>query len=269
MARVYALKARRTSRLGIDYQAHLNREQREVVNAPPGPLLVLAGAGSGKTRALTYRVARMIDSGIPAESILLLTFTNRAAREMLKRVEEICGPEARRVQGGTFHHVGNSILRRHAEAIGYSPNFNILDRDDAQEVMGAAIIDAGVSAKKGRFPKSDVLLQLTSFSINTQTPVRDVIAAKNPRFFHLADDIAAVCRAYIERKASMNLMDFDDLLMNWKVLLEEAGPVAAEIAKSTQVLLVDEYQDTNRLQGEIVDLMASAHKNLTVVGDDA
>lgn len=269
MARVYALKARRTSRLGIDYQAHLNREQRDVVNAPPGPLLVLAGAGSGKTRALTYRVARMIDSGIPAESILLLTFTNRASREMLKRVEEICGPEARRVQGGTFHHVGNSILRRHAEAIGYSPNFNILDRDDAQEVMGAAIIDAGVSAKKGRFPKSDVLLQLTSFSINTQTPVRDVIAAKNPRFFHLADDIAAVCRAYIERKAAMNLMDFDDLLMNWKVLLEESGPVAAEIAKSTQVLLVDEYQDTNRLQGEIVDLMASAHGNLTVVGDDA
>lgn len=269
MARVYKLQARTPSRLGIDYSAHLNREQREVAFAPNGPLLVLAGAGTGKTRALTYRVARMIDTGIPPESIVLLTFTNRAAKEMLARVEELCGLSAKRVVGGTFHHVAHQILRRYAEAIGYSERFTILDRDDAREVMGAAIVDAGVEVKKGRFPKPDVLLEIASHAINTQTPVREVIADKHPRFFQLADDIAAVCRAYIERKASMNLMDFDDLLMNWKVLLEEAGPIGEEIAKRTQAILVDEYQDTNALQGQIVDLMARVHRNITVVGDDA
>jgi DNA helicase-2/ATP-dependent DNA helicase PcrA len=270
MARTYTLKTTRAkSRLGIDYAAHLNDEQRAVVEAPAGPLLVLAGAGSGKTRALTYRVARLIDMGVPPDAILLLTFTNRSAREMLGRVEELCGAAARQVMGGTFHHVGNVLLRRHAEAIGYGDNFTILDRDDAREVMGAAVVDAGVRVKKGRFPKPDVLLEIASFAINTQTAVREVITKKAPRFFPLSDDIAAVCRAYIERKASMNLMDFDDLLMNWKVLLEEAGPIGEQLSKSAQVVLVDEYQDTNQLQGEIVDLMARAHKNVTVVGDDA
>jgi DNA helicase II / ATP-dependent DNA helicase PcrA len=270
MARVYTLKTTRAaSRLGIDYAAQLNGEQRDVAFAPKGPLLVLAGAGSGKTRALTYRVARLIDTGVPAEGIVLLTFTNRAAREMLSRVEELCGATARRIFGGTFHHVGNTILRRHAEVIGYGPNFNILDRDDSREVMGAAVVDAGVQVQKGRFPTPDVLLEVASYAINTQTPARQVIAKRAPRFHPLADDIAAVCRAYIERKASMNLMDFDDLLMNWKVLLEESGPVGEEISRGCHAILVDEYQDTNTLQGQIVDLMARAHKNVTVVGDDA
>jgi len=269
MARVYKLKTAQVSRLGIDYGAHLNREQRDVVDAPAGPLLVLAGAGSGKTRALTYRVARLIDNGIPPEGIILLTFTNRAAREMIERVETLCGPTARRVLGGTFHHVANTMLRRHAEAIGYGSNFTILDRDDAAEVMAASVIDAGVDAKKGRFPKADLLLDLASFAINTQTPVRDVVADRAPRFFNASDGIAAACRAYIERKASMNLMDFDDLLMNWRVLLEEVQPVADVIKEGARAVLVDEYQDTNALQGAIVDLLAQKHKNVTVVGDDA
>jgi DNA helicase-2/ATP-dependent DNA helicase PcrA len=269
MARVYKLKTQARSRLGIDYAAQLNQEQRDVAFAPNGPLLVLAGAGSGKTRALTYRVARMIDQGVPAEGILLLTFTNRAAREMLARVEELCGVVARRVLGGTFHHVGNTILRKYAEAIGYEPSFTILDRDDAREVMGAAVIDAGVQVGKGRFPRPDVLIDVASHAINTQMPVKDVLAERAPRFFHLADDVAAVCRAYIERKASMNLMDFDDLLMNWKVLLEECGEVAEVLSANTHAILVDEYQDTNLLQAQLVDLMAQHHRNLTVVGDDA
>lgn len=270
MARVYTLKTTRTaSRLGIDYAAHLNGEQRDVAFAPKGPLLVLAGAGSGKTRALTYRVARLIDTGTPPEGIYLLTFTNRAAREMLARVEQLCGIESRRVVGGTFHHVANAILRRHAEAIGYGQNFTILDREDAREVMGAAVVDAGVQVGKGRFPAPDVLLEIASFAINTQTAVREVIAKLQPRFFPLADDIAAVCRAYIERKAAMNLMDFDDLLMNWRVLLEESGPIGEQIAQGAHAVLVDEYQDTNALQGSIVDLMARVHRNVTVVGDDA
>ncbi|MFZ9887082.1 MAG: ATP-dependent helicase [Myxococcota bacterium] len=270
MARVYTLKTTRTSsRFGIDYAAHLNGEQRDVAFAPAGPLLVLAGAGSGKTRALTYRVARLIDTGTPPEGIYLLTFTNRAAREMTARVEQLCGVESRRVVGGTFHHVANALLRRHAEVLGYGTNFTILDRDDAREIMGAAIIDAGVQVGKGRFPNPDVLIEIASFAINTQTAVREVIAKLHPRFFALGDDIAAVCRAYIERKAAMNLMDFDDLLMNWKVLLEETGPIGEEIARGAHAVLVDEYQDTNALQGSIVDLMARVHRNVTVVGDDA
>jgi len=269
MARVYKLKSHRPSRLGIDYAAHLNEEQRNVVMAPLSPLLVLAGAGSGKTRALTYRVARMIDQGIPAEGIYLLTFTNRAAKEMLGRVEELCGPSARQVSGGTFHSVGNFLLRRHAEAIGYADNFTILDRGDSVEVMAAACVDAGINPKKGRFPKPDVLLDIASHAINTQTPAREVVTERAPRFYNVVDEITQACRAYIERKASMNLMDFDDLLMNWKILLEEVPAVSEQLAKNCRAILVDEYQDTNSLQADIVDLMARAHKNVTVVGDDA
>lgn len=255
--------------MGIDYAAHLNAEQRAVVTAPSGPTLVLAGAGSGKTRALTYRVARFLDQGISPESIYLVTFTNRAAREMLERVEELVGPMARQVVGGTFHSVANQILRRHAEAVGYRENFSILDGPDAREVMAAAIVDANISVNKSRFPKPEVVLDLASAAINTQTPVREVVADRHPRFFHIADEIASACRAYIERKAEMNLMDFDDLLMNWKVLLEEVAPVASHLQNGCKAILVDEYQDTNALQGDIVDLMAKTHKNVTVVGDDA
>ncbi|MCP4501190.1 MAG: ATP-dependent helicase [Deltaproteobacteria bacterium] len=269
MARVYKLKSHRPSRLGIDYRAALNGEQRDVVTAPLSPLLVLAGAGSGKTRALTYRVARMIDQGVPPEGIYVLTFTNRSAKEMLQRVEELCGATARQVTGGTFHSVANFLLRRHAEAIGYSDNFTILDVEDAKEVMAAAIVDCGINPKKSRFPKPDLLLNIASHAINTQTPAREVITDRAPRFYNCADEITQACRAYIERKAAMNLMDFDDLLMNWKVLLEEVPAVSESLAKGCRAILVDEYQDTNSLQADIVDQMARVHKNVTVVGDDA
>jgi DNA helicase-2/ATP-dependent DNA helicase PcrA len=269
MARVYKLAVRERSRLGIDYASVVNAEQKAVVDAAFSPLLVLAGAGSGKTRALTYRVARMIDKGVPPEGIVLLTFTNRAAEQMRERVEEICGASAKSVLAGTFHHVANVFLRRYADAIGYKPNFTILDRDDAGEVMAAAILDANVDVKKARFPKPDVVLGLSSDAINTETPVRDVVAKKAPRYFTVADEIAASCRAYIERKASMNLMDFDDLLMNLKVLLTDVPHIAKAIQDGVKAVLVDEYQDTNALQGSIVDLLAARHKNLTVVGDDA
>jgi DNA helicase II / ATP-dependent DNA helicase PcrA len=273
MARVFQLKSSTTpavSRLGIDYTQGLNDEQRNVVLAPKGPLLVLAGAGSGKTRALTYRVARFIDEGIEPERILLLTFTNRAASAMLERVSQIVGElHANRVLGGTFHHVANALLRRHAEAIGYGPNFTIIDREDARDVMDAAVSDAKIKVTSERFPRADVLLDLASFVLNTQQPARDVIQKRAPRFVHLVEEILAVCQAFIKRKASLNVMDFDDLLMNWKVLLDEGGPLAREIQSRFAAILVDEYQDTNALQGQIVDLMAKGHGNVTAVGDDA
>ena len=270
MARVFKLQSSRAvSRLGIDYQAALNDEQRAVALAPRGPLLILAGAGSGKTRALIYRVARFLDTGIPPERILLLTFTNRAAKEMVKRVGELVGPEAMKIMGGTFHHVGNAILRRHAEAVGYSDAFTILDREDARELMAAAVVDSKIDTGKMRFPKSDVLLDVASSAVNMMRPARDILLDRAPRFVHLADEIMTVCRAFVDKKASLNVMDFDDLLMNWQVLLEEGGAIAEHIRNSYDAILVDEYQDTNALQGTIVDSMAKNHHNVTVVGDDA
>ncbi len=281
----FQLKTAQVSRLGIDYQAALNDEQRAVVLAPRGPLLINACAGSGKTRALTYRLARFLDTGIPPERILLLTFTNRAAKEMLKRVGELCGPDALRIAGGTFHHVANSLLKRHAEAIGYGDNFTIVDKEDARELMSAAVVDAKVETSKSRFPKADVLLDVASTAINTQKPARDVLLLKAPRFLHLADEIMEVCRAFVKRKAELNVMDFDDLLMNWSVLLEQleadgvplekplerttGSRLAEHIRSSFDAVLVDEYQDTNALQGKIVDAMSVGHRNVTVVGDDA
>jgi len=270
MARVFKLQSKQAlSRLGIDYQAALNDEQRAVALAPRGPLLVLAGAGSGKTRALIYRVARFLDTGIAPERILLLTFTNRSAKEMVRRVGELVGPEALKVMGGTFHHVGNAILRRHAQAIGYNDSFTILDREDARELMSAALVDAKVETAKTRFPKSDVLLDVASAAVNMMVPARDILLMKAPRFVHLADEIMTVCRAFVQKKASLNVMDFDDLLMNWQVLLEEGGAIADHIRNSYDAILVDEYQDTNALQGAIIDSMAKPHGNVTVVGDDA
>ncbi|OGQ22221.1 MAG: hypothetical protein A2138_08595 [Deltaproteobacteria bacterium RBG_16_71_12] len=271
MARVFQLKSAPAalSRLGVDYAAALNDEQRAVVLAARGPLLVLAGAGSGKTRALTYRVARFIDEGIAPERILLLTFTNRAARAMLERVAALVGPASQRVMGGTFHHVANTILRGHAESIGYSPNFTILDREDARDLMDAAVADARINVTKERFPKADVLLELASLAINTQVPARELVLRRAPRFLHLTEELLTVCQAFIKRKVERNLMDFDDLLMNWKLLLAEGGPLAEAIRGRFEAVLVDEYQDTNALQGQIVDLMGQGHNNVTAVGDDA
>jgi DNA helicase II / ATP-dependent DNA helicase PcrA len=250
VARVYTLKSSApSSRLGIDYASALNDEQRAVVMAPRGPLLVLASAGSGKTRALTYRVARFIDEGIAPERILLLTFTNRSARAMVDRVAALVGPASQRIMGGTFHHVGNSILRKHAEAIGYAPNFTILDREDARSVMDAALASAQVDVKKERFPASDVLLDIASFVLNTQRPARDVLKVRAPRFVHLADEMVKVLQAFVHKKVERNLMDFDDLLMNWKVLLEEGKDLAQRIAGQYDAILVDEYQDTNACRG--------------------
>jgi DNA helicase-2/ATP-dependent DNA helicase PcrA len=273
MARVFQLKSAAVSRLGIDYEAALNDEQRAVVKAPRGPLLINACAGSGKTRALTYRLARFLDTGIAPERIMLLTFTNRSAKHMLNRIGDLCGPDALRVMGGTFHHVANALLKQHAEAIGYGDNFTIVDKEDARELMAAAVVDAKIDTAKARFPKADVLLDVASTSINTQKPARDVLLQRAPRFVHLADEIMSVCRAFVKKKAELNVMDFDDLLMNWSVLLEQheggGGQIAKHLKASFDAILVDEYQDTNALQGKIVDAMAEPHRNVTVVGDDA
>ena len=252
----------------IDYKKDLNPEQYRVVTAQGGPVLVIAGAGSGKTRTLTYRVARLIETGTPPERILLATFTNKAAREMLGRVELLSGVDIRRLWGGTFHHIANRVLRRHGDRLGYGRNYSIMDADDTKSLLNACMTDAGIDTKSGRFPKGAVLGEIIGFSVNTVNPLEETIGMKYPHFSHLVEDIVDIARAYRERKKSLNLMDFDDLLANWLELLGSEPEVLREYSERFLHVLVDEYQDTNSLQASILDLLGSRHRNLMVVGDD-
>ncbi len=253
----------------INYGKELNDEQRAVVNAGGGPLLVIAGAGSGKTRTLTYRVARLIELGIAPGRILLLTFTNRAAREMLSRVEALLKTDTRKTWGGTFHSIGNRILRRHAVSLGYENNFTILDSEDAKELIESCIEEAAIDTKAKRFPKGEVLREMFSFATNTDTPLDSLIPKHYPHFEPLTAQIKRVDFLYQDRKLSRNSMDYDDLLVNWKKLLETKPDIAAIYKDQFQHILVDEYQDTNTLQSDIIDLLAAKHRNVMIVGDDA
>src|SRR5512145_3245228 len=269
MSRRYTLQPQPRPAGTLGYQGLLNVEQQAVVEAGDGPILVIAGAGSGKTRTLTWRVARLLHDGVSPESLLLLTFTNKAAREMLRRVEEVARVDTRRLTGGTFHHVAHQLLREHGEQLGYQRGYSILDREDSRDVMSAAIADCGLAVGARRFPKADVLIDLVSMAVNTQTPLADVLADRRPQFLPLGDDVLRVARRYAERKHALNAMDFDDLLLNWKILLAEREHVRKAVAGRYRHVLVDEYQDTNRLQGDVVDLLVREHRNLCVVGDDA
>jgi DNA helicase-2/ATP-dependent DNA helicase PcrA len=239
------------------------------VLAGGGPILVIAGAGSGKTRTLVYRVARLIESGTDPSRIMLLTFTNKAAREMLRRVESLLSVDTRRLMGGTFHSVGSRLLRRFGSRLGLSPNFTILDEEDSREMFDAATSDLKVQTLEKRFPKGDVLLDLYSFTINTGRPFPEVLTERAPHFLPLEEEIVRVVHQYRERKRAANAADYDDLLLSWKRLLAETPEVAAQLAASYDHVLVDEYQDTNQLQGDIVDGMGKIRRNVAVVGDDA
>jgi DNA helicase-2/ATP-dependent DNA helicase PcrA len=252
------------------YRADLNEEQFTVALAPAGAALVVAGAGSGKTRVITYRVAYLVEQGVAPARIMLATFTNRAAREMLRRVETLTGgSDVRRIWGGTFHRIANLILRRHAASIGYESNYTILDSEDARDFVNTCIDEAGIDTKARRFPKAEIIQDIISFANNTDRPIEDVVARRYPHFEPLASAIKRVDMNYMQRKRERNVMDYDDLLLNWKRLLLEKPDIAALYADQFQHILVDEYQDTNKLQAEIIDLLAVKHRNVMVVGDDA
>jgi DNA helicase-2/ATP-dependent DNA helicase PcrA len=253
----------------VRYEDELNAEQLEVVMAGEGPMLVIAGAGSGKTRALTYRVSRLIEDGVDPSDILLVTFTNKAAREMLGRVEQLVTIDTRRIWGGTFHSIGNRLLRRYAEPIGYRSNFSILDDEDAKEMMESAVSALGIKTMEKRFPKGDVLLDIYSYLINTRTPLELHLEQNYPHFALYQEEMVNVFRRYKERKRDANAMDFDDLLVNWKLLLDERAEIAEPLKRRFRFILVDEYQDTNKLQADVVDSMASVRRNVMVGGDDA
>ena len=252
------------------YKQELNDEQFRVVTAQPGAALVVAGAGTGKTRTITYRVAYLIEQGVAAPKILLATFTNRAAREMLRRVENLTGSQnVHRIWGGTFHRIGNLILRKHAASLGYSTNYSILDSEDAKDFIAACIEETGIDTKAKRFPKPEVLNDIISYATNTDTPIETIIIKRYPYFEPLTAQIKHIDFAYHDRKLARNAMDYDDLLLNWKKLLIEKPEIAQFYAEQFEHILVDEYQDTNKLQAEIIDLLAVKHRNVMVVGDDA
>ncbi len=272
MARTYTLNKRpatKTPAIQIDYAAELNPQQCAAVTAPPGPVLVIAGAGSGKTRTLTYRVAYLLENGVDPSNILLLTFTNKAAREMQERVSLLLPNSTDGLWGGTFHSIGNKILRRHAEAIGYRRGFSIMDREDQEDLMKTVIAAAGIDPKEKRFPKPEVVSDIFSMAINTNKGVEQIINEKYPYFLPLSDEIKEMHKRYEAKKKSTNTMDFDDLLVKTLKLLRDHPDVAEIYQKLFQFVLVDEYQDTNHIQAEFVDLLAAKHQNIMVVGDDA
>ena len=253
----------------IDYRAELNDQQYEAVTSGPGPALVLAGAGSGKTRTLTYRVAWLLDNGIEPQSILLLTFTNKAAREMLSRVASLLPLETNAVWGGTFHSIGNRLLRRHAKEVGFRPGFTIMDREDQEDLLSAVVQSSGIDTKAIRFPTGEVLTEIFSFALNTTQSVAEVIGARYKRFHPLTEQIEFVQKEYEKRKRTTNSMDFDDLLVRTVALLRDNPEVAEYYQRFFEFVLVDEYQDTNKLQSEFIDLLAARHQNVMVVGDDS
>jgi DNA helicase-2/ATP-dependent DNA helicase PcrA len=270
MSREYVLKPYQPEvNLQIDYARELNPQQLAAVTAPPGPALVIAGAGSGKTRTLTYRVAYLLEQGIPADRILLLTFTNKAAGEMMRRVSDLLGHELRALWGGTFHSIGARILRTHADVIGYQKDFTILDRDDAQDLIKACVTDAGIETKGTHFPKPQVLNEIFSLTANTHKTTGELVDGQFSYFSQFAAQIADLAKRYTARKRATNAMDFDDLLALWLKLLQDNAEVREHYQRRFQFILVDEYQDTNKLQSDLIDLLAARHHNVTVVGDDA
>ncbi len=252
-----------------DFSAELNPDQLSAATHGDGPLLIVAGAGSGKTRTLVYRVAHLVGRGVRPERILLLTFTRRAAQEMLSRAEKLIGSASRNVQGGTFHATAHRLLRRFGPAAGLPKDFSIMDQGDSADLMQISRAALGLGAGAKRFPKKETLQHVYSRHVNTGIPMDDIIRDEYPRFIEFIPDFTRLYADYTLRKQERNLVDYDDLLLLWAMLLEASPEIAAEIAGLYDHVLVDEYQDTNALQARILRAMARAHSNVTVVGDDA
>ncbi len=248
-----------------DFVQVLNPEQCAAATAPDGPLLVLAAAGTGKTRTLVHRVAYLVEKGVSPERILLLTFTNRAAREMLERAGRLV-PSVGGIWSGTFHHVCARFLRRYGSFLGYRPGFAILDEDDQKKLMNECI-KALVKTPKD-FIKKELLLKMLSDAKNRERPFEKVVESYQTKTALDVDEVIKVGRAYEDRKKELGAMDFDDLLVNGLRLLEENLGLCSHLQEHFQHVLVDEYQDTNTLQARFTDILAAKSRNLMVVGDD-
>ncbi len=253
----------------IRYAEVLNPSQFEAVTHREGPLLVIAGAGSGKTRTLIYRVARLIESGVPPGAILLLTFTRRAAQEMLRRAEQLVGERSRSVAGGTFHSFANLMLRHYGQAGGIKPNFTILDRADMEDVLNLLRARMGLASRERRFPKKSTLAETISMARNKRRPLEQEIEADFPHLIEHAQEIVALERQYEAYKRERGLLDYDDLLYRFVEMLTGHEQIRRRISESFRYIMIDEYQDTNLVQAEMVRLLAFTHRNVMAVGDDA
>jgi len=253
----------------IDFRGDLNDEQYAAVTAEPGPLLILAGAGSGKTRTLTYRVAYLLSKGVDPKDVLLLTFTNKAAKEMLSRVEDLTGYEPRRFWGGTFHSIGHRLLRLHGEAVGLAKNFTILDAGEAETVLKHAVEAVDKTFFKNKtHPKPGPLSSIISMARNTCSSIEETIVHYYPQHHELIENIQSFAQAYESRKQDQKVVDYDDLLTNWLKLMDTSPEIREYYNQRFKHTLVDEYQDTNTLQAKIVDIMGANHQ-IMAVGDDA
>jgi DNA helicase-2/ATP-dependent DNA helicase PcrA len=267
--RLYPPRERELAGSPRDLASELNQEQGAAATHGEGPLLIIAGAGTGKTRTLVYRVAHLIEQGAAPERILLLTFTRRAAHEMLSRAERLVGSASTKVQGGTFHATGHRLLRQFGPEAGLPRDFSIMDQGDAEDLIQLARAGLGYGTRETRFPKKESLHYVYSRHLNTERPVESILEEEFPQFAEFARDVVRIFAEYTRRKSERNLVDYDDLLLFWALLLEQQAPLADRIAGLYDHVLVDEYQDTNLLQARILRGMCRAHRNITVVGDDA
>lgn len=266
----YVLKKRETVKTDykVNYENDLNPAQLSAVMHKKGPVLVIAGAGSGKTKTLTYRVARLIEDGIKPENILLLTFTKKAAAEMLSRATLVLDDRCEKVAGGTFHSFANIILRKYSKFLKLKSNFTILDKSDCEDIINH-ITGQMFPKKEKRFPKKSTILEIYSKSVNKETPTKQIIEEEFSQFAHCEDKIIEVHKAYVGYKRENSVLDYDDLLLYVKLLLENNEGLRKKLSNQYQYIMVDEYQDTNTLQADVIRLLASEHSNIMAVGDDA
>ena len=258
-----------SGKFSIQYKTQLNASQYEAITSTAGPLLVIAGAGSGKTRTLTYRVARLVEAGVPPSSILLLTFTRKAAQQMLERATELLDSRCGKVAGGTFHSFGNSILRKFASHMGLDPGFAIMDRVDAEAAISILRKEIDAGSKHRSFPRKHTLANIFSRAVNKMTTIEDVVYDD---YSHLSSDMEAISQlfqGYQRHKREHQLLDFDDLLVFLQQLLKSHPDIRERMSSSFKYIMVDEYQDTNKIQAEILYLLTGAHQNIMVVGDDS
>ena len=268
--KTYVLKKRDAIKTDykVNYETDLNTAQLEAVTSKQGPILVIAGAGSGKTKTLTYRVARLIEDGIRPENILLLTFTKKAAAEMLSRAALVLDERCEKVAGGTFHSFANIILRKYSKLLKLKNNFTIMDKSDCEDIINH-ITGQMFPKKEKRFPKKSTILEIYSKSINKVTPTKQIIEEEFPQFAHCEDKIIEIHKAYVGYKRENSVLDYDDLLLYVKLLLENNEKLRKTLSNQYQYIMVDEYQDTNTLQADVIKLLSSEHNNIMAVGDDA
>lgn len=253
----------------IDYEKVLNPAQMTAVMSLEGPLLVIAGAGSGKTRTLVYRVARLVETDVPPENILLLTFTRKAAGEMLERASGLADERCRHVSGGTFHSLAHRVLRNCADVLGFDRNFTVLDRADMEEVIQSLVQEIQVDRGSIRFPKRSTLANILSKAANLEASIETLMREEYAQFLEYIPQVNRLRQLYGDYKKENQLMDYDDLILFFRHLLSENEEIRSRLSDQYRYIMVDEYQDTNAIQADIVKWLAESHRNVMVVGDDS